>query len=371
MDNPTMPAPVIKHAITCWQVLNGLAVSAAAYQESMLFVYGEHTGNISDRTGINITEPTNYARQPEAPKLIKKWRPKFEPQSQLTEVTALNFIIEVVSSMEMVDEFMGQHSRSGVTKMEYGSPNDTITHRPAGSMHGWSLNLSVSGVGHYNCIRQEVFAGPGEMILLSPEAIYDYRRAEHSDNWTHYWIYFQPNQRLLDWLNWAEVGPHSYHLQLPKKEYTGIKKLFESTLEFDPTADGTSSALFTNITEQIFIRSSRFSVGNERGVSDPRVKKTIDYIISNLEKPLTVQDIAHHVRLSKTQLSTLFKAVTGSTLINWREERRITKATQLLTQTSLQVQEIAESLGYDDPLYFSRTFSKLVGCSPRKYRKEH
>jgi AraC-like DNA-binding protein len=35
----------------------------------------------------------------------------------------------------------------------------------------------------------------------------------------------------------------------------------------------------------------------------------------------------------------------------------------------LQIQEVAERVGYDDSLYFSRTFTRLVGCSPRQYRK--
>jgi AraC family transcriptional regulator of arabinose operon len=97
----------------------------------------------------------------------------------------------------------------------------------------------------------------------------------------------------------------------------------------------------------------------------------MEYINSNLDCRLSVQDIAQYVQLSRTQLSALFKEHTGSTIINWREERRVAKASQLLSQTSLQIQEIAEQIGYEDPLYFSRTFSRLVGCSPRNYRKDH
>ena len=95
----------------------------------------------------------------------------------------------------------------------------------------------------------------------------------------------------------------------------------------------------------------------------------MNFIGDNLDRALTVDSIAQHVQLSKTQLSALFKDYTGSTLISWREERRVARATQLLAQTTLQIQEIAQQVGYEDPLYFSRTFSKLVGCSPRRYRQ--
>jgi AraC family transcriptional regulator of arabinose operon len=205
--------------------------------------------------------------------------------------------------------------------------------------------------------------------LLSPDAMYDYRRAHHASHWTHDWVYFQPNPRVLDWLNWAEIGPHIYHLKVPDADYPAIKALFESTLDFDPTADSLSEALLLNIIEQIFIRCSRFSTCAGKGYTDSRVPNAMNYINSNLEKSLTVDDISQHVQLSKTQLSALFKDNTGNTLINWREGRRIARASQLLTQTTLQIQEIAEKIGYEDPLYFSRTFSRLIGCSPRQYRQ--
>ncbi|MBT4522728.1 MAG: AraC family transcriptional regulator, partial [Halieaceae bacterium] len=161
---------------------------------------------------------------------------------------------------------------------------------------------SVSGTGHYNCIRRELLAEPGDMVLLSPDAMYDYRRAQHASHWTHDWVYFQPHPRILNWLNWAEIGPHIYHLKIPDSDYPAIKALFESTLDFDPTADSQSEALLLNIIEQIFIRCSRFSTCARKDHADSRITNAMDYINRNLEKPLTVEDIAQHVHLSKTQL---------------------------------------------------------------------
>ena len=195
------------------------------------------------------------------------------------------------------------------------------------------------------------------------------RRAGQTSHWTHSWIFFQPHPRLIDWLNWQEVGPHIYHLKLPDDEFTTVDALFDSTLDFDPAESKLSEALLLNITEQVLIRCSQYSKATGRPMIDIRVQQAMDYISSNLDRSFSVQDVARHVRLSRTQLSSLFKEHTGSTLFGWREERRIAQASQLLTQTALQIQEIAERIGYDDPLYFSRTFTRLVGCSPRQYRK--
>jgi AraC family transcriptional regulator of arabinose operon len=365
-------APIIRHAQTSWKVFQGQAVTLTALRESMLMMSGDHRGNITERTVQLYFEHAatgGFASQPAVPALTRKWQHLFEPVLRLSESEALRFLADAGECLELMDELFADHSLSAVTKMVRGASNDMVTHRAAGKLRGWSLNLSVSGTGHYNCIRRELFAEPGDMVLLSPDAMYDYRRAHHASHWTHDWVYFQPDPKTLDWLNWAEIGPHIYHLKVPDSDFPAIRALFESTLDFDPIADSNSEALLLNIIEQIFIRCARFSTPADKSLTDRRITNAMDYINNNLEKPFTVEDIAEHVQLSKTQLSTMFKDKTGSTLISWREERRIARASRLLTQTTLQIQEIAEQIGYGDPLYFSRIFSRLVGSSPRIYRQ--
>jgi len=372
MESSVVLPIVITHAQTLWLVFRGQHADTGARQEALRFIIGDHCGNIAERTARLRAEqlaPDFYSDQPKLQGLIKKWKSKFEPRLSLSEQEARSFIIDASSSLAHMDGLFTGHALSGVTVMEQGCINDAPTIRPAGKLRGWSLNLSTSGMGIYNCIRQELLASPGDIVLLSPEAMYDYRRAEQLSHWTHHWIYFQSDPRLLQWLNWEEVGPHIYHLRLPDEQYPVIQSLFQSTLDFDPTEDSASEALLVSITEQILIRCSRFPGAAGNRFVDSRVQKAIDYIGANLEKPLTVEDVARHVQLSRAQLSALFKENTGSTLTNWRDERRIAKASQLLTQSSLKIQQIAEQVGYGDPLYFSRTFSRMVGVSPRQYRK--
>jgi len=310
-----------------------------------------------------------YRNQPKVDELIHKWKKYFEPKFSLSVPQAESFILELSGSLAHLDDLFGDCSTSGVTKMERGQLSDSATRRPAGHLRGWSLNLSTSGIGHYDCVRQELLASEGDMVLLSPDAMYDYHRSDQALHWVHHWIYFQTNERLLQWLNWKEVGPHIYHIRIPDEDYPLIRSLFESTLDFNPVKDKASEALLLSITEQIFIRCSRFPSGAGVRFTDPRIQKAMDYIGENLETSLTVQDVAHHVQLSRTQLSRLFKDATGRSLISWREERRIAKASQLLAQSSLKIQQISERVGYEDALYFSRIFSRLVGVSPMQYRK--
>jgi AraC family transcriptional regulator of arabinose operon len=372
IDKSTKLSPLVRYATTSWRLMNGLKVEPSEHQQAMIFTTGDHRGNFTERVGplmLALQGTDIYTSQPSVPGLIRKWKEQFEPAVILSEQGAAAFLREAASALDLVDDIFAAHSLSGVTKMIENTATDVEIHRPAGKLSGWSLNLTVDGAGHYDSVRHEVQTRRGDLILLSPEAMYSCRRARPTSQWTHSWIYFHPHPRLLDRLNWPEVGPHMYHLELPEGELETVEALFDSTLDFDPTENTLSEALLLNLTEQILIRCAQYSTAAGALMMDTRVQEAMDYMSANLNSPLRVRDVAGHVRLSKTQLSSLFRKYTGSTLVRWREERRVAKASQLLTQTTLQVQQIAEQVGYDDPLYFSRTFSRLVGCSPREYRK--
>jgi len=367
-----MPSLLIQYASTSWRLMNGLRVEPEEYRRAMLFTTGDHRGNFTERVGplmLALQDSDIFSSQPSVPGLIRKWRDYFEPKICLSDERAGEFLREAASALDLVDEIFADHSLSGVTNMVANTATDVEIRRPAGKLSGWSLNLTEQGAGQYNCVRHEVLTRPGDLILLSPEAMYSCRRASMVSHWTHSWIYFRPHSRLLDWLNWAEIGPHFYHLKLPDDEFGVIQALIDSTLDFDPAESKISEALLLNITEQILIRCSQYSMSTGAVMTDIRVQEAMDFMSANLDRPLSVEDVAQHVQLSKTQLSSLFKIHAGNTLIRWREERRVAKASQLLTQSTMKIQQIAAQVGYEDPLYFSRTFSRLVGCSPRQYRK--
>ena len=75
--------------------------------------------------------------------------------------------------------------------------------------------------------------------------------------------------------------------------------------------------------------------------------------------------VAH---LSKYHFSSRYKALTGYSPIKHFLHMKIEYACQLLDSSEMSVKAISAELGYPDPLYFSRLFSKTIGMSPRAYR---
>lgn len=95
--------------------------------------------------------------------------------------------------------------------------------------------------------------------------------------------------------------------------------------------------------------------------------KIIEYLRTHANSELDSQDLANTLQLNYNYLSTLFKKSTGKTIISYHTWLRMNKAIQLLKNTSLNISEISELLGYKNPHYFSRVFKKTLGYPPSEY----
>lgn len=96
----------------------------------------------------------------------------------------------------------------------------------------------------------------------------------------------------------------------------------------------------------------------------------IGEIEKNLDKPdFTVSDLAKVANTSQRNLLRKIKAQTGLSLIELKTLVKIKHAMDLLQRTDQTIAEIAFTLGYNDPLHFSKIFKRIVGMSPANYRK--
>lgn len=94
------------------------------------------------------------------------------------------------------------------------------------------------------------------------------------------------------------------------------------------------------------------------------------FLCENLEKKYSTKEIADRFFISEAYLYELFKKNTGITINGFLKTVKMNRAEKLLRETELQVREIAESLGYDDPGYFGKLFRAEYGVTPEIYRKK-
>ncbi len=100
------------------------------------------------------------------------------------------------------------------------------------------------------------------------------------------------------------------------------------------------------------------------------VQKAITLIDSDLTADLSLRRQAELLNVNASYLSSLFKKETGVTLTEYVSKKRIDHAAFLLTSTNMQIQAIAQFCGIFDVNYFTKTFKKIIGKTPKEYRED-
>jgi two-component system, response regulator YesN len=101
------------------------------------------------------------------------------------------------------------------------------------------------------------------------------------------------------------------------------------------------------------------------------IKIVKTYIAENLHNQLSLDILADKVSLSPAYLSTVFKMYTGINITDFILKQRMEKAVKLLYGYKLNVDQIAQKVGFSSSGYFIIKFKECFGMTPKKYQKEH
>ncbi len=110
-------------------------------------------------------------------------------------------------------------------------------------------------------------------------------------------------------------------------------------------------------------------VGDLRENSEPLLAEVFEVIERRYPQPLSLRDVAAAVSVSPGHLTSTVRRRTGRTVQQWITERRMVQARRLLAATELPVGEVGRRVGFPDAGYFARTFGKVHGVSPVRWRR--
>lgn len=94
-----------------------------------------------------------------------------------------------------------------------------------------------------------------------------------------------------------------------------------------------------------------------------------EYLRTNYQDEINLQEIADRFFLSKEYISRKFKQQYGETLTDYLTKIRMEKAKELLANEHLKIYEVAYNVGYQNEKYFSKVFKKVVGITPNEYKQ--
>lgn len=106
-------------------------------------------------------------------------------------------------------------------------------------------------------------------------------------------------------------------------------------------------------------------------VRNETVDKICAYLSANYQQKFSLTEVAARFYLSPYYLSRLFRRVTGQSIVDYINNRRIEAAQKLLVTTDLNISGVAERTGFASAAHFRRVFRESLGTGPLQYRKAH
>ena len=119
----------------------------------------------------------------------------------------------------------------------------------------------------------------------------------------------------------------------------------------------------------LLTRHARLSPPRRIGRDPERLRRIDDYLSENFGSDISLQDIADEIGVSRFHVVRLFKQEYGETPFERLTRLRMDEAKRRLSTTTDSVTDIAMDCGYQNPGNFASAFRRLVGVTPRAYRR--
>jgi len=230
------------------------------------------------------------------------------------------------------------------------------------------LIYCVDGKGTVNINSLTYDIVPGDFIII-PHSIKHFYETDDTSPWTIYWCHFKGLQSdAIVAQIFSKEQSYRYSVEFVDDRIN----LFDKLYNFLEQGYSTENLTYVNLLFLQYLCSfafrDRFYAIRPEIHTEP-AEKSILFMQNNLDKGLSLSELAASVNLSVSHYTFLFKRKTGFSPIEYFNHLKIQKACQYLQFTDLRIREIAFKVGIHDQFYFSRLFNRTMGFGPKEYRK--
>lgn len=242
---------------------------------------------------------------------------------------------------------------------------DTGVTRPDG-LPDYQLLYIKEGCGHFTVNNEEITVTEKSAIIFHPfePQIYRYLKAEHPKA---YWLHIGGPlmEKLL-----KEFGIYEERIfnitddsKLISSILHTISEMTEKNVGFKEMAIAYSIQAFANV--------SRNRTLLPHNAKENAVNQAILRIRREFTEDTPNTEYAAEANMSLAHFLRLFKEKTGMAPHKFKLQLRIAAAKDMLINTNYKVNDIAQSVGFSDPLYFCRYFLKITGDTPSSFRRKN
>lgn len=210
----------------------------------------------------------------------------------------------------------------------------------------------------------------GDIFVLFPDVKHLYY-TDPTCPWEIMWVSFNGNicNQIMQSMHLQPDNPVIVNSSSPK-----IIDLFKGIIDFLDCKNEPNALSSTGYLYLLFSKMLDINLQNDNTVESISnkgiIEKCLTFIDLNYYNNINVDLLCKHVNYSRSYLSRLFKENTDLSIPEYINQVRMQKAKLLLKNTELNISEVAKSVGFVDPFYFSKTFKKFTGVPPANYKSE-
>ncbi len=214
----------------------------------------------------------------------------------------------------------------------------------------------VSGQGYFN--GRKINSGMGFVSRYGKHVEF---WQDPSDPWEYYWISMEGDDSALftDSVSADEHGIFAHSLE---KKLKAFYELVNETYSLE------NESLWVDAFPKIALAFNKSDNVKTLTYGERYVHLAMKMIDEHINENFRITEIADKLCISRCYLRDIFVRYAGMSPLEYKQKRRMEYACWLLSQSNYPVGIIANSVGYDDPLQFSREFKKHFSVSPSEYR---
>ncbi|NMB97558.1 MAG: AraC family transcriptional regulator [Clostridiaceae bacterium] len=231
------------------------------------------------------------------------------------------------------------------------------------------IHYIVDGKGIFQVGNTTYNLDKGQGFLIFP-GIVTFYQADAENPWYYTWIGFN-GLKAEEYLKKANLTMENPVFSYTKDDF--VENCFREMIEIrrmEKAREIRLLGLFYMFISQLAETSSDFSQSNNlKNTKEQYINKMLEFIELNYSRKISISEMAKYIGLDRSYMGSIFKDYLKTTPQSYLTKFRMNKACELMSNQQLSIGDISRSVGYEDPLLFSKTFKKIKGLSPREYRK--
>ena len=240
--------------------------------------------------------------------------------------------------------------------------------------HGVKEHILIyckSGAGWVKSGNDSYTIKPNQAVIIPAGTPHGYG-ADKSMPWSIYWIHFKGNKAdlIAAMLKSCVLESHP-NISRTKNRLTIFEEMY-SALHSCMTFE---NLCYANLCLPHFLATFLFNepfIENSKAIEyNTKVDALIYFMNENITERLMLKDFASYIGLSASYLHRIFLKETGLSPMECFNRLKIIRACEYLINGTLKIIQISNLLGFTDPYYFSRIFTKIVGISPSVFRAKN